>query len=480
MAIMSRDLSNLFCVRNGLKRLAADGTSVWFVDAPPYRRRLNNLIRIPAFITGLLLLCFSAPLAARGGAPDPDISSILAEMSGREHRFNPMQLHGLGIDGLEALLDVLLPETAGPKSLQVPQAAVAQLIERLGSDNSQARESAMKELLRIGPAAKPWVDAAVGSGDAEVAWRARCVIQGWELHNREDKSMYLPAFAAYASGIHDDRRLRELSKRTIMALQTFDLEGGRYAILEVCISVLVATGKDEYVDPLKPLLKHSDLRVAVLVAGTVGEAAASMRTNQFFPDLLLEALRSDRDEIVGVAIEHVANCKDAARNERVEKLLTDIFQGDNEHLKFQSCSPLLRTFHNAAARDFLLEQAQGTDLNRRSMALASLCNNHQTPEPADEKTFEILSKLLKSADSQTRFMAAGAMATFAGENVVKTLIDMLGDSNGMIPSDLSGRLLEQPDKAMLQRMLLDASKNHVSDKVRKRATAMLQELDARD
>jgi len=429
-------------------------------------------------LIGSLWLAAACAAAFGGTGPaEPDMLAILADMAVQEHRFKPEKLHSLGVAGLSALLDELLPDTAGPKKLRLPAGAVEQLIERLGSNSSRVRETATAELLAVGPAAGPWVSAAARSADAEVRWRATHILRSWEARKWDDKSIYLPAFAMYASGIHDEPRLKELLRRTAMAFDAGLPDGGRGAILGVCIRAIVAAGDDRYTDLLQPLLKHGDVQVAVLVTASVGEATNSLPQGRYFPRLLLDALQSDREEVVSAAIGWAENCGDGSRKAEVERLLIAVFQGTNEQLKSQVCSPLMHRYHYAAARDYLLQRAQSTDLNQRYMALSWLCNSRQPGAAPDEKTLKTLGDLLESKDAHTRYMAVCALATYTGEEVVKRLIDMLADANQIIPNELSNRLRQQPDKAMLRRLLAHAAKNHAQEKVRQQAAALLRDLE---
>jgi HEAT repeat protein len=450
-------------------------------EYPDQRAGQACFVRIIAqllLLTGFLGI--SHPAVVRGQSPEPDISSILSEMALRQHQFNPQRLHAMGTPGLSALLDELFPETASPKPLRVPTATVDLLIEKLGGDSSLARQQAMNDLTQLGPAAEPWVIAAAGSPDAEVAWRARSVLRAWQQRIHDDKSMYLAAFSIYGSGIRDGQRLSELVRRTAMALESGELDDGRHSILEACIAILVASGHDLYTDPLKPLLKHRDPRVAVLVTQAAGVAAASLSEGRYYPGLLLEALRSDQPEVVSAAIDWTEFCNDAARAAEAQRLLIAIFEGSDEPLKFQASSSLMHRYDNSAARDFLLQQAMSSDMNRRSLALSSLCNRRRPGTAPDDKTLEVLGKLLKSSDSHLRYLTANALASYTGEKVVKLLVDALADSNNLTPSAVGDRLLDQPDTAMLRRELADAAKNHVNEKVRKRAAVILQELEQRE
>ena len=51
---------------------------------------------------------------AVGPEPDGQITAILEDMVMQKQRFRPEGLHALGLEGLSAVLDELLPDTAAP------------------------------------------------------------------------------------------------------------------------------------------------------------------------------------------------------------------------------------------------------------------------------------------------------------------------------------------------------------------------------
>ena len=431
-------------------------------------------------VIGLAMLAgLGVPPAMGGEPPESEIRGLLSDMAAREHQFKPARLHKLDLPGLVAVLDELLPDTAAPSQLRASPGDVQRIIARLGDDSARIREAATKELFALGPAAAPWVQAAAKDADAEIGWRAMRVLRAWESRKWEDKTPYVGGFAVYAAGIHDDARLRELVRRTSAALETGVPEGGRYAILEICVRAIGNSTKDEYVDLMRPLLKHNDVQVAVLVTQWVGESTASYPGAKFCPALLLDALQSDREEVALSAVHWAGNCGETPRKAEVERLLVALFDGKNENLKFQACAPLIRNYHHCAALDYLLQQAKGADLNRRYAALSWLSSPSQNAAP-DKKLLDALAELLKSSDGHTRYMAVLALSSYSGEEVVKLLLPMLADTYNVIPNELGNRLQQQPDKAMLRR-LLTAFKDDSGqkEKVRQQAAAILQDLEQR-
>lgn len=404
------------------------------------------------------------------------MNAVLADMLARKQRFEPEGLHAMGLDGLSALLDRLLPDTARAKNSGLSEQSVAQLIEQLGDDNYRLRESATEKLLELGAVVRAPLIRATRHDDAEIAWRARRILRRLQAEKNEDKGGYVAAFTVYVEEIKDGERIRELAERTRIALDRGMPGGGRLGLLERCMMTVARSGKDEYSNLLKPLLKHEDPIVAVLVTRMIGSAS----DNRYFPALLLDALQHDRDEIVLAAISQTPNCWDKRRAPEVKRLLISIFEGDNEPLKFQACFPLMHGYYYRQAVDYLLEQTRSKNQQRRQRALSWIGDSCNLGKPADAKLLEALVPLLKSPDHSTRRMAVGALAIYSGEDVVQNLVPLLDDPKAVIATEVSYRLLHQRDKNMLRRLLTTAAKDDPNQRIRTKAAAILEQLDQQE
>jgi len=405
---------------------------------------------------------------------DADILVILADMLQQQHQFKPDRLEAMGLEGLSAVMDFLLPETARPKKVTVPKETIDKLIEQLGDVNYRVRETALERLYGLGRGIEPALIKAAENADAEIAWRARQILRRWEAERNADKSKYLPAFAIYTFSIRDDARLRELVRRTLAALETGWSDGRKQRILSHCISAVAQAGKDEYTDKFKPLLEHEQVPVAVLVVNAVGSRASGSH----FPALLLDALQSDRPEVVRQAIRYTTYCQDKSRKAEVKRLLVAIFEGDNEPLKFAACPPLMNAFDYGEARDYLLEQAKTGDRSRKFQVLSLLRGSSTTKKTADEKLLAGLAPLLKDTDNSVRRMACSTLASYTGEGVAKALIPLLGDSYSSIPREVDRYLKSYPEKETVRRLLKETVENHPQNKVRQAAAKILKEIGA--
>jgi HEAT repeat protein len=431
--------------------------------------------RTPIRLLGVALLGVLLAAAPAPGQPPPaKIGPILADMVARGPQFRPHGLHALGLEGLTAVLDWLLPDTARPQVLDVPDNAIAALVAQLGHKSYRVRESATEKLHELGIVAQPALVEATHSADAEVSWRAAGILRTWEAERNQDVSRYLPGFAVYLSGIHDKQRLQELGRRTRLVLDGGMCSGGKIQVVRMCIVALSRPAKDEYTDVLVPLLKHQDVQVAVFLTQTVGATALEVPGN--YPALLLEALQSDRSEVVGSAINLTLQSGDSARAAEVQRRLIAVFHGNDQRLKLQACRPLIHVFNNEEAVDFILEQLRNAkEKSRQYEAVAMLADPRNQKKTIHPKLLKALPPLIESSDQNLRVTLINALGTYAGEDVVKVLIPLLGDQRVHMSREIGQRLLGQPDRAMVRRLLEEAAKNDPNEKVRQEAAALLQQ-----
>ncbi len=237
---------------------------------------------------------------------------------------------------------------------------------------------------------------------------------------------------------------------------------------------IVQAGEDKYVDRFKALLNHGDVRVAVFVTTRVGVD----RRNGYFPDLLVQALRSDRVEVVDEALSWTPNCSHTSRRSDVRQALLRIYSGDNERLKFHACFPLMHDFHEPCATDYLLDQVSSRNEERAREALCWIgdsCNYGRAPT---QRQLDVLTPLLRSSDAGVRCSALGALGRYRGSVIIQKLIDSLADQDETIVHEATSKLVHDRyhDKQMAIELLDHASKDHVNPQVRQRCQAALEKL----
>jgi hypothetical protein len=427
-----------------------------------------------------MLAAWIAFAAAPGlGADDAgEIERLLAELRLQGPRFKPDKLRKTGLRGFRALLDRLLPETADRKPSAISQAEVARLIRDLGKDDYRTREAATRKLVEAGPVHRGLVAEAARSKDPEISLRARTILAEWDSGSwsadRLAVAEYGTGFLVYLDGMADEACWVELARRVRLAFERACPRGRKRMILAHCAEQIAKSGKDKYGRPLMPLLKHPQTSVAVWVTRTFGSHSG----NRYFPSLLIEALKSDRELVVDTAISWAPNCWDASRAKEVRKLLARIFDGENERLKFHACFPLMHDYQDKRAIAYLLSQAASGDRDRALRAIGWLGDSCNSGRPARPELLKKLVPLLTSADAALRRAAAEALGTYSGEAVVKSLIPLLGDKTAIIASEVSRALLNQRDKAMLKRRLSAAAQDSPNEAVRQRAKQLLAKLAA--
>jgi len=407
------------------------------------------------------------PASAWAQPADLQVTQILDQMAAEGARFQPGRLHAMGPQGLSMVLDRLLPDTADPKNVGASSETVADLIRQLGDARYRVRQSATQKLFQLGPGIRAYLVEATRDSDAEVSWRAARILRGWQARREKYGSRHAAAFAVYLQGINDDRRLEELARRARLALRSGLPGGTRRSLIEECIAAVARSEKEEYLQAFEPLLLHKDVPVAVFITETVGRR---------FPALLLAALQSGRDEVVEAAIRWTPNCTDGPRRAEVQRILVSFFEGGDESRKFLACFPLMHTFGHKPAADYLLLQVQSGNAERRDRALDWIGDRRNLGRPASDDLLKVLRPLLESPDSKTRRAASRALAMYGGEPVVRALLPLLDDPNASIATEMTYRLLQQRDRAMLGRVLEAAARDDPNETIRKRAAAILDKL----
>ena len=419
------------------------------------RPRCRRGSRLSACLATATILGLLLPATGTGQQPDGEIRAILQDMLAQRHNFKPDQLHALGQRGLVEVLDELLPDTANPKKTEVAEKRIEELIEQLGDANFRIRELASQRLAQLGPGIKPYLVEVAKHPDADVSWRAVQLLRRWEMQKYADKSRYVPAFSVYAAGIHDEARLREMIRRCRLALKAGTPTQGRSSILQLCIKTVALVGDDEYTDQLKPLLAHDDVKVAVLVARAVGQTVGSNSSRAYFPSLMIDALKSDRSEVVGAVIGYVDPCYDPA------------------------CRPLLLGHQYTPVMTYVLKQVGSGDRSLKFTALSLLSDARFQDEPIDKPTLEAVAPLLSSVDNNLRRMAVRMLALRSGDEITEHLIPLLGDKYSTIRRDVERRLIAHPDRDLVRKRLSEIVEKDAASQQGKAAAALLPKIPHR-
>ena len=406
---------------------------------------------------------------ARADDPGP----ILQQMAREQANFDTHALHQRGVAGLAEVLDFLLPDTAASK--QSPE-LVAGLITKLGADSFLVREQAQRELVQLGSSARNAVSkAGQVSPDPEIRFRAKAVLAQWAVIHHRPVKQYLYAFGKYLAEVHDKERLALAARRGRVALDAGMPQGDRKAMIQMCIVAGALADDDEINNELAPLLENDERQVAVWFTRSLGAA----RDNRQYPRLLLAALKSDSPDVVQEAIDRTPNCWDFQRRPAVRDALMKIFAGDDTDLKLQVCFPLMHDHREQLAIDHLLELASHGDRKSQGRAVSWLGDSCNSGKPAPPKLLQVFAPLFKSTDDGLRRGAYGSIGTYAGEAVIRHLIEGLGEPQASIVRsatlDLAHRKEQERDLTL--RLLTEAAENHASEQVRNNSRSLLKELN---
>jgi hypothetical protein len=427
--------------------------------------------RCPLFVVALMFCGVPA------GAADIDpikVALLVDGMVSRGSGYDASELHAQGVEGLAAVLDHLLPDTAPPAAplpVGPPENEIRRLIARLDADEFKVREAATEELIAKARGRKPLIEEALNSQSTEIQFRAARILASWESRPATRLSAYLSGFWAYVEDIGDRERLVLLARRTLKAFEQGMPEGDRLHLLRLCIAGVAHGRDDASCEILRPLVRHRDVRIATLVTETTGAYKTEPR---FVPELLVDALGSDQKSVVEAALRFVVGCQDDRRRAQVRQALGAVFRQSDESLKFQACLPLMRDFHDSDAWLYVLEQVKGNDANRVRTALNWIGDTKNCGQAPDGRFLQGMERLLAAGGDERR-VAVQALGTFAGEAVARRLIGFLDDSDPNVARQADAGLLAQPDRELVKRLLTETASAAASG-VRSRAQTLLTRI----
>jgi HEAT repeat protein len=133
--------------------------------------------------------------------------------------------------------------------------------------------------------------------------------------------------------------------------------------------------------------------------------------------------------------------------------LQRVFNGMNESLKFQACLPLMRDYDDPAAWTYVIEQTASSDANRVRTAFNWIGDTKHCGRTADSRLLAGLAPLLTANSADVRRATAQALGVFAGEEVVRRLIALLGDRDAGVAQQANACLLALPDRQLVAKLL---------------------------
>lgn len=374
-----------------------------------------------------------------------------------------------GPSGVALLLDVFCPEgMAG-----ADEATVRALLRDLDADDGATCKRAVLRLYELGPALRGPLEEALPEAGTMLRIRIRGIIATWDAEQVREADRYAGILRDELRSVTDAASLDLMAERVGTVLARGAPDGNGRSMLMGMMAGLARSRDDRYSKLLAPLLEHDDVQVAVLAVNGLGAG----RPNRYMPPIVLEALAARRPEVVEAAISWTPNCWDAERKGEVGRLLRHIFRGDDEPLKFNASFALMHSWGDAEAEAYILSQTQSPDAARTKRAISWIgdsCNSGQAEYP------ELLRRLvpyLNSDETDLRRMAADALGTYSGEQVVRALAFLLDDKVPIIATEARRNLLEQRDKALVRRVLQDTLETMQGDALRAKVRDVLGQLE---
>ena len=441
-----------------------------------YNRDMTGAAKI-LLIVAWTATCAHAATPASTRAADP-IATILKTRDFRHPALDALD----PAEAVTRLLDALLPDTA----LGAPPAPrsrdIAALIEQLGSPEGDVRQKATRRLIRMGPDFGGAVERAAGEKTGgvqivsagtdvppEVRLRAREVVRAWRrVENERGRREF--DIRTYIARLKDRRALEVVRERARRALDAASPGEERRQLLGACVGGLMgATGRDErYAETFRPLLAHPEEDVALLVVNAIG----SWRDSNYFPLLLLDALKDPRPNVVDEALNGTTRCLDERRDAAVRETVHAIFGGPDGKLKFHAAGVLVHDWDDADATRYMIMEVKSRDRDRQLSALAWLQEIpvHRPPPPG---LLEAAGPLLRSNEAELRQAAVETIGTYTGDQVLQLLIPVLSDPAPEVRYFVFDRL-RFLDRAAVGRALNDAARGDADRDVRARAMLFLQ------
>ena len=404
-------------------------------------------------------------------APAPDVHALLERMEAGDRGSAPGDLAAAGSPGLAALLARVAPQP----DASVPKGT--ELVAQLGSDDGRVREAAAGALARAPGRYRADVVRAAESESPEVRARAKRLLAEWSAAAAtRPAANFSRAAREYATKLDPATAAAPIAQHLSRSLAD-GLPPSEYRDVVAELLTMIVRSKDEQLlEPFVPLLKHADVQVAVFVTSALGRP---VHGNGYYPPFLLNALESDRDEVIRAAVASgPAPIWDRQRFRRIHALMKRAFVRGPDALKFDLSFTLMQSFRDPDAFAYLVGQVRSDDRKRALSAISWVGDSCHWRRPVPPELVEALRPLLSSRDDAFRRSAANALGTWSGEPVVDLLIPMLDDPVEIIRKEVSGCLADQADQVMLRAKLSAAAASHPSAEVRAASRRVLDRLKA--
>ena len=402
------------------------------------------------------------------------VALLIDAMATRGASYDPTELNALGVDGLAAVLDYFLPQTApvpaGPDREEPPAEEVLRRLKALDDEDFATREAATAWLIAH---ARPQRALVAQWGECDVLerrLRIERVLASWELRPAARGSAYLTGLWAYLEQVRDPARLVLLARRTRAALEKGLPEGDQLHVLRLCLAGVAHGAHGPACELLRPLVHHPDVRAATLVVETVG---AYKQPPQFVPGLMVEALASPRPVVVEVALRFLVGSGDAPHHAARYEALKALRRHPDPSLRFQACLPLIRDFHDAEAWGYVIAQTASADAGRVRTAWNWIGDTRAARRVPSADLLQTFDRFLKEGAPAQRRAATQALSTYAGPAVVERLAQLLIDRDPSVAQCAEARLRMLAQEASVRQQLATLAREHPDLGTRQRVQALV-------
>lgn len=441
---------------------------------PPCEQTILPLARLGLGLLAVAAACRFFSTAQGAELDRVRVALLIDGMATRGAAYDSTELHALGVDGLAAVLDAFLPGTAPPQPPATgPSAdAVARRLAELDHDDFAIREAASSWLQTHARPQRALL-AAAAADTVERRLRIERILASWEQRPPVRLSAYLTGLWAFLEQIHDPPRLNLLARRTAAALHEGFPAGDQLHLLRLCLAGVAHGGDEHACDLLRPLVRHPDRRVATLVVETVG---AYKHPPTFLPRLLIDALESERTEVIEAALRFLSDSQPASHRAALWQALKALRQHAEEGLRFQACLPLVRVFHDAQAWSDVIAQTASADRARARTAWNWIGDTRPARQPPSEELLDVLDRFLARGTPAQRRAAAQALGLYEGPAVIERLAGLLADGDLAVVAQVQRALQLRIPQEKVQEQLSILADRHPSPQVRQQLRAMMPSL----
>jgi len=421
-------------------------------------------------------LCAASGLHAAPPAPF-DIQPVLKNMERDGETYDPVPFHAKGLPALSALLDHLMPESAGVGYRDPAlERDVATLIVELTDPNYAVRENATRNLTRYGRPAREELTLAAKSPDPEVRLRARTILESFckpvPDRHYQLSVRYAAAYRRVVTGLEDRTSLQLLARRITSALIAgHDLD----PFARPGATTLVDREDDEVVDLLIPLLESGDVGSSVGILNEVGAG----RAKAYCPNFLIVALDHADPEIVHEAVTWVMPCPDQNKLAAIEALMRRRFRDPDPAIVLEIAGLRLRQSYDEAAVDILVGLAHASDRVNIATVLRRLAHPGACkPEQHQEILRRLAAKPIEHNEDGAHWLSYN-IKKVQGEAALRLVLGCLGFGQENVLQSAVEHLENQNDRAMCRRVLAEIIRTHPKAETRAEAKEVLRSFEKR-